>query len=412
MSAGAVPGFVRIGISQSELDLVSTRVDYLELKEAEAKKPWYRQLPLWISIFSLLVSTGFSGYTAYIQKKEHQAEVLKNRMEIVRSALLQIADIRDQFLSLAAAPEQNNVQATQRSVQLNTKKQILIENADALISGIETDVNPALIVELAYEESTDGEYDAAKRHYEFGLKNKHLDPLSTLAILRGLGDTYMQPKTNFHDNEKGREYYRRALQSSGDNDDDPALNSKTYTLAYWAYSEFLNRNMAEGNKRLAEARAAAMKISPQNKALQQQALNYVAMASVYAGGAGQPAAVTASTDSVLAGQWRITYVGESGRSGMVTFVLGADAKTTTVNVDIFENNNLVRKYSGQLYRQADGALLVEWSGVQSTLSPAMPWMSVFGTTVMSRSKDGSLVGKEFAVGDATRVIRLQKVGRS
>ncbi len=413
MSTSVAPGFERTEISPSEFDLVRARVDNLEVKEAEARKPWYRQLPLWISILSLLVSAGFSGYTAYVQQKEHRAEELKKRLESVRATLLQIADIRDQFLLLAASPDQNNMQMTQRSSQLNTKKQILIENADALIDGIETEVSPALLVELAYEESTDGQYGAAKRHYEDGLRSKQLDPLSSVSILRCLGELYMKPNTGFQDIEKGRADYRQALNLAGNNQDDASLSSKTFIHSDWAYSEFLDRNTAEGEKHLAEAQAAAMKIDRQDEVARRQALSYIAMAISYAGGTKQPpATANTASDATLAGQWRISYPGESGRSGVVTVVSGPDAKTTTVNVDIFENSNLVRKYSGSLYRQADGAMQVEWNGVQSTPSPAMPWMYVYGITSLRMSKDGSMVGKESVVGDTTRVIRLQKLGRS
>jgi tetratricopeptide (TPR) repeat protein len=412
MNASVAPGIDRNEIPRDEFELVRTRVDNLEVKAAEAKKPWYRQLPLWISILSLLVSSGFSGYTAYEQRKEHQAEELKKRLESLRATLLQIADIRNEFLAAAVA-EPNQVQLIQRSSQLNAKKQILIENADALISGIETEVSPALFIELAYEESTDGEYADAKQHYEQGLRGKGLDTISSLAILRSLGEIYMQPGTTFHDNEKGREEYRQALKLLQNNEDDSTLSGRTMVWSYWAYSEFVNGSAADGQRYLDEARTTALKINPQNTAGRQQALSYVAIASQYSGKAGQsPTAASSAAGPTFAGQWRISYQGEPGRTGLVTVAPGPDGKTTTVNVDIFENQNLVRKYSGPLYVQGDGAIQVEWSGVQSTASPAMPWMALYGSTILRVSKDGNMVGKESAVGDVTRVISLQKAGRS
>ena len=300
MNASVAPGIDRNEIPRDEFELVRTRVDNLEVKADEAKKPWYRQLPLWISILSLLVSSGFSGYTAYEQRKEHQAEELKKRLESLRATLLQIADIRNEFLAAAAA-EQNQVQLIQRSSQLNAKKQILIENADALISGIETEVSPALFIELAYEESTDGEYAGAKRHYEQGLRGKGLDTISSLAILRSLGELYMQPATTFHDNEKGREEYRQALKLLQNNEDDNTLSSRTMVWSYWAYSEFINSNAADGQRYLDEARATALKINPQNTAGRQQALSYVAIASQYSAKAATTTTAANAAGPTLAG---------------------------------------------------------------------------------------------------------------
>lgn len=412
MASIAAPDIDGNGLLKEEIDLVRSRVDKLEIKAGEAKKPWYRQLPLWISILSLLISSGFSGYTAYHQSKEQKADELKRRLENLRSTVLQVADIRNEFVIASTSSEQNMAQLTQRSSLLNTKKQVLIENADALISGMETEVSPAIFVELAYEESTDGKFEEAKRYYEQGLLCKHLDALTSGSILRSLGEIYMQPVTAFHDNEKGREYYREALRVQN-GQDDATLSSRTYTLADWAYSEFINKNQVESQAHLQEAQATALKINPANATSRQQAMNYVNLATQYSGGAGlaRPAA-SSGTGPTLIGQWRISYEDDPGRTGIVTIAPAQDNKSTIVSVNIFQGGNLIKKYSGALYGPNNGVMQVEWNGVQTTTLPAMPWMLVYGITSLHTTKDGSILGKESTVGDVTRVVRLHKAERS
>jgi hypothetical protein len=409
MASFATPDLDRSILSKEDLDLVRTRVDKLEIKAEEAKKPWYRQLPLWISILSLLISSGFSAYTAYQQSKEQKAAELKRRLENLRSTVLQIADIRNEFVIASTSAEPNMAQFTQRSALLNTKKQVLIENADALISGIETEVSPAIFAELAYEESADGKVEEARRYYELGLRSKHPDALTSGAIMRSLGELYMQPIA-FHDNEKGRAYYREALRVQN-GQDDASLSYRTYTLADWAYSEFINKNESDGQKYLQEARSTAAKIT--NAATQQQAMNNVTIATQYAGDGGQARlTISSGAKPTLIGQWHISYEDDANRAGIVTIVPAQDNKSMTVSVNIFQSGNLIKKYSGALYGANDGAMQVEWSGVQTTSSPAMPWMMVYGITSLHTTKDGNILGKESTVGDVTRVVRLHKAQRS
>ncbi|HUI85342.1 MAG TPA: hypothetical protein VL240_14030 [Candidatus Binatia bacterium] len=410
MSAGSSPQIAATDTVRSEFDLLRTRVDNLEVKTAEAKKPWYRQLPLWISIFSLLISAGFSGYTAYEQSKEQKAEELKRRLETLRATVLQIADIRNEFIQASASPQQqNSAQFVQRSALLNTKKQVLIENAGALISGIETHVSPAILIEVAYEEGSDGKFVEAEHYYQTALQAPGLDTLTSVSVMRSLGELYMQPVTNFCDQNKGRDYYRRALERLQDRADDATLSNKALVLADWAYSEFLNHYTADGDRYLNEAQSVAERIPLQDAVIRQQALNYVSMAREYAVSTAHSKSVEPA-GAKLAGDWRISYTQDPAMRGTVTFAAGPDGQSTTVTVDVFRDGNLVRKYSGPLAMERNGVMHVEWNGVQSTSSPAMPWMYVYGVSRLQLSSNGSIAGTESSLGDSTRIIRLQKLG--
>jgi hypothetical protein len=91
-----------------DIRLLRDRVDSLELKAAERKTPWYKQLALWLSIISLLISAGFSLYTAYQQQQDKKAEELKKRLETLRATVLEIADLRSENLKIIATPDPTN----------------------------------------------------------------------------------------------------------------------------------------------------------------------------------------------------------------------------------------------------------------------------------------------------------------
>lgn len=391
--------------SQEELRHLRDRVDDLEVKTQEARKPWYKQLPLWLSIASLIISSGFSLYTAVQQMKDKRAEDLQKRLENLRTTVLQIADIRNQFLQILATSDQQNVtQFNQQSALLNTKKQVLIENADSLLSGIEKDVSPAVFLELAYEESSDGRLVEAERYYKLGLQSNRLDVLSTVALNRSLGELYLQRQTNYYRPEIGRDYYRRALEVFKNQEDGFSLYNRVYVLCSWAYLEFQNRNTEAGTKLLQRGRAEALKISDDSPS-RLLALNLVNWNEQFSHHAPK-SKTTLPVISGVVGQWRMLYSDSPDISGVLAVVINPDGKTFSASVDAFKGDKLIRKYTGQVYASPSGMLTLEWTGIEATPLTTMPWTYVYGTTTLKLSEDGRLSGNEYALGQASRVVRF------
>jgi hypothetical protein len=393
-----------------DIQLLRDRVDSLELKAAERKTPWYKQLPLWLSIISLLISAGFSLYTAYQQQQDKTAEEFKRRLETLRATVLEIADLRSENLKVIATSDQNPSQVSQNLSIINTKRQVLIENADALLSGIEREVSSAVFVELAYEEATDERFVEAERYYKLGLQSKHLDLVSTVAISRALGELYTNPKSDLYNLELGRARFQQALDALKGHEGEYADYNRTYTLADWAYQEFANKNTDKALGLLDRARAEVLKIGVANP-VRQQAQNLITIAEQFAL-SEKTGKISLSNNllSALVGRWRVKYQSDSSLTGVLAILTAADGKTANASLNVFKDDKLIKKYSGQVYFLSPRAAQLEWNGIEARPAMGAPWIYIFGSTNLTISDNGRASGNEYTLGDLSRSITLTRTG--
>jgi hypothetical protein len=409
MAAAQVPPIVQSEETvEKNVAILRSRVDQLELGSKVEQKPWYKQIPLVLSICSLLISTGFSLYTAYEQSVEKQKVELKNKLELLRTTVLQIADVRNEFLQ-AATLDQNTPQFAAKSSLLNTKKQVLIQAAGTLLAGIEDKVSPGIIAELAYEESADNKLLEAKRDYELALRSPELDLITNMACHRALGELYMQPGSPFYSLALGRAEFDKAHGLLKDQQNDFAYFQSTYLYADQAYFEFINHQTNDGQKKIFEAQNASSSINAASP-YRSQAANFIVLSQQQA----QPSTYQNPTASAMAllsrfaGKWALRYANAPDITATLLIVINPDGKTGNGNMSAFRGGQLIKKYTGQIFVADAGTIQLEWTGVESKVTVMAPFVPIYGSTSFKMSDADAVVGNEFCLGETSRKVKLSR----
>lgn len=199
--------------------LIRDQVDALQITVAEEKQPWYRDHSAVLSILALILSTVFSVYSVYqsiqqshadASEKAHSAQ--SSKLETLRQFMLQAATIRSEEIQEEGTLARTNpVLFGQRSSVRNLQRQIILENADAIVGYVRDSVSAQLYNALAFEHSTDGQYAVAEQYYLAALKAA-TDSASRVVSLRGLASLYMAPRSPITNVSKGRELFRQVIE--------------------------------------------------------------------------------------------------------------------------------------------------------------------------------------------------------
>jgi hypothetical protein len=276
------------------------------------------------------------------------------------------ADVRNELLS--AFSNLNTTQFFQKSSLLNTKKEVLLETAGALLSGMENKVSPAIIVALAFEESTDNKFVEARQHYELALQLPAVDVITKIACRRSLGELYMQPRSPFYSLDLGRKQFRDALATLDGQEDDFAFYYRAFILSDQASFEFINAKPREASASLEEARAASLKVATVSP-LRQQAASLVLMAEQYI----QNSAPNRTDEfdgrllSHFDGRWRVRYQDDPGLSGFLIVMASSDGKTGNGNLGVFRSGQLIKNILDNFTSVRQGRS--KWSGRVLKRSP-------------------------------------------
>ena len=236
----------------STLDTMKSEIDALQVQVMKGTAPWYKQIPVVVSLLVSVMALGFSFWTN---------ERSENRIERQDQHALR-AELRGLVQRLSALPKENfelsRTYATDgEALRLltgltNTENVVLAQQAAELIGQLPGQVSSLEYYATAYALTLGGgQTSEAIRLLSEGLKVAH-DPISEGTLLRQYAGTLF----SIGEAEAGREKWQRALDVFGKYPERNALSiasSRAFTEMAWAAAELGLGNCVEAEQHVKSA---------------------------------------------------------------------------------------------------------------------------------------------------------------
>jgi tetratricopeptide (TPR) repeat protein len=244
-------------VTQGDLKLLRDQIDLLQVSGA-SKTPWYRQIPLLISLCALALSI----LTFFVSQQRLRQEEIRSKKTELRTTLLELVSFQEAF-NTKVRPIKDPRERGEASSILNSKRNLQLENAQSIAGQIAQHVSSPEYTILAYEMAKQSDFQRAEQYFTAATKLKQADILKA-AALRSLGEFYFQP-TPSKDIQKGRRFFNEALQLLTNANDDYSLYSMGNINESLGLCELGNGNMIEGGGKIELAREFYRKIKPPNQ---------------------------------------------------------------------------------------------------------------------------------------------------
>jgi tetratricopeptide (TPR) repeat protein len=186
---------------------------------------WYTDPSKLVGVLGFVLALGTLGERCAVRSSELTAE----RLQDLRNVTGQLADIQSDFLE---AVEKNPGNLYQLGTAKNTKRQMLLQTADALLDydAVRRGASAQIYGALASEAMSDGRYDHARQYFERALTAPGADESLTPFILRSLGMLYRVPNTPISNTQTAASYFARARAIFGRRADDAGQLSWAETV--------------------------------------------------------------------------------------------------------------------------------------------------------------------------------------
>lgn len=232
--------------AEAELKLLRDQVDILQIATTEKKKPWYQQVSNIVSVIAL-ISSVFSAIYVQIGKN---SEEIRSQKEELRKTIALLIDQREDFQTRVMSIQDS--QARERAGSfLNTKRAVLLEAAEFLVTKIPQHVSSSEYNVLAWEAAYSSNFAQAERYFLKAIDASHVT-LNRIVTLRSLASFYFGagPPRDF---EKARKYFQQAVEALKSPSDSYSIYTLAFTYEMWGLAELTNGFQSEGNLKIERA---------------------------------------------------------------------------------------------------------------------------------------------------------------
>jgi hypothetical protein len=260
-SSGSARSNSSVGSLEEQILIMKREIDSLQIESAQKKTPWFKQIPVLVSIGALLLA----GLTTYYSERRSDEQELHNARTELRQVLFEI-DAETRRLALVPADanaQRANAQVDSATDPANAANVTMIARSEAVTRRIILTNQAAELVEELGDSVTATEYyalgvalsqlgtydDRIFEYYRRGLE-KPADSSTRLALLRGLAGAYFGTDRA----EEGRPYYSDAL-SVPFQFSTTKLDNDAYTHYLWAVNELYVGNCGEATEQLTASHA-------------------------------------------------------------------------------------------------------------------------------------------------------------
>lgn len=217
------------------LTTIKREVDALQVHVMEKAKPWYRQIPVLVSLIVSIGALSFSFWTNYkaedrLDREEEHATRVELRELIQRLQALPKENF-DLYRTYADDPTGQSLIGS----LLNTENLVLTSQAAELIEELDGDVTATEYYATAQGFYLSDRPAEATKLVEAGLRVAK-DPVNEVALLRQDATIHFASG----DPEGGRSRWQQAIDVFGEYPDEPELlvaATQTYTEISWAGAE-------------------------------------------------------------------------------------------------------------------------------------------------------------------------------
>jgi hypothetical protein len=228
--------------SEDRFEVLRRRVDELELKAAETKKPWYRNPATALSGLALVLSLTTTIYT----NLEGNQETIRSKKEELRKVVISLIELRESYVKAPLSPlnPQNQL--------LGAKQQVYLESADRLIVQIPTQVSSSEYTIIANEHMSIGDFTKGEFYFVRAAGAAPSPALKSQALrILALGFFQAGPTRNV---DKGRQRIAEELDALNADSSPVATHLKAMTYEMWAIMEALNGFQVDSKQKLDRAK--------------------------------------------------------------------------------------------------------------------------------------------------------------
>jgi hypothetical protein len=375
---------------ERQLLLIQQQVDHLQFTAQEKRKPWWRQLPLVLSILSLSISTLFSLYTQIDQSRQREQDAAKQRAASLAATLSDLAAIRMEDTKQMVALATSNVAAYRAwTATATVKRATLIDSAMDEIGKLNGVLSPTAALTMGNELIIDGRYSEAERLLQAGIAAAQRGKTPPAALLSSLAQVYLYPGSPLFDAPRGRALYRRAIESYSSRGDYYILNTKINLILYWAVNEHGFGNGAVSSQLLDEAQEIVRNCDLPEAAKTTLRSSVAGVeAQLKLQGAG-PSLLS----SRLAGKWRI--VEPDSESSDLVLLSGSAPAYTAFTRDRMMGGKLVERISGTATILDQTRMRLDWA---AAFDMGVPGLQKTGYSDVWLGSDAALHGTDFGLG--------------
>ena len=393
---------LRLAELSDQLKTAQTEISQIRLDRQEGKKPWWRQTAIIISVIGLLLSSGFSVYTAFDRAQERKADEKKQRANALDARLTDIVALRMEDARQAAALASTNQTAYRTwSSGAVVKRAMLIDAAVATIHDLNNEISPTTALAIGYELIQDGRYLEAEGMVNLGLKAAKASQSPTGALLSVLAEVYMLQGSPLYNTAKGRAIYNEAIESFSNRTDFSALNNKLSIILWWASAEAAIAEAKESSKLIERARQTlAISLLPISVKAPLVALTETTAIQI------QQANNKSLYDATrLLGNWRI-HDSENKKSSLIlAFVPGSQVPTFAR--DQIEGGVLANRINGTVFITDANRMRLEWN-MALVMNRGSP-MQMAGYSDVRLRPNGVLDGMDYPFGLPSKPWTARKV---
>jgi tetratricopeptide (TPR) repeat protein len=378
------------------LGLLTDQVDALQIESARSGRPWYREPSLIVSAVALLISVVFSA----IGMRQVYAKDIAAKQESLRQTVVKIVDSQTEMSQAAQENSGNPLAAGWASGNLNSKRQVLIETALALVKELGDKVDASTLVPLAGQLQTDGRYEESLSLY-FKALDLVESPIVRSAILRSIGWSYAISGSSLYDLDKSRDYMQQAVDLFKNQDDDASNFYLADNLLFWGEVELSNGEAAMANSLFEQATGAAESMAVSNSSRQ------VILSQIQQAQSNQATSSQAVPD--LRGEWQLRFADNSSKHGSARITYDQASGTYYITILVLLDDAVLENRSGTATTPDAGTLLIQWQGTRYSDQYKM-LVQASGSSELKILPGGQqLSGTDFAVGDQPQDISLVRV---
>jgi tetratricopeptide (TPR) repeat protein len=285
------------------------------------------------------------------------------------------------------------------SANLNTKRQVQIDTALALVNELGDRVDASTLTPLAGQLQIDGRYEESLSLY-FKALNLAQSPIVRSAILRSIGWSYRILGSSMYDLDKSRDYLQRAVDLFKNQDDDASRFYMADDLLFWAELELADGKAEQASSLFEQATSAAEAIGVTNPSRQ------VLLSQIQQAESNQTTASQAVPD--LRGEWQLRFAGDSSKHGNARIMVDQASGTYYLSMLVLRDDVVLESRSGTGTTPDPGTLLIQWQGTRYSDQYQVP-VQASGVMELDILPGGQeLSGTDSAVGDQQQSISLAR----
>lgn len=378
-----------------QLRLAQAEISEIRLERQEEKKPWWRQTAVVISVIGLLLSSGFSLYTALDQVAQRKATALDSRLSDI--VALRMEDARQ---SVALASTNLTAYRSWSSVAV-VKRAMLIDEAVAAVRDLHDKISATAALAIGNELIQDGRYAEAERIAKVGLAVARASKSSTAALTNLLAQVYLLQGSPFYNPAKGRQLYHEAIDSFSNRADYSALSTQLNTVLWWASAEAGTGNPTESAQLIQLARQTVAR-SPLPAGVKAP---LAGMADTVANQIQQANSSNLYDPLQLLGEWRVSDSARKNSSLLMAMTPGTSMPTFVR--DQIEAGVLSNRINGTVLVLGVNHMRLDWN-LALTMVRGAP-MQIAGYSDVRLHPNGVLSGTDYPFGSRSQMWTAKKI---